>query len=560
MPFSPQPVWSFVPTTRSLWRIVGLILVYFVICKAGLTLAIIHPSATAVWPGTGIALAAILLLGYEVWPGIFVGAFAVNLTTAGSIVSSLGIASGNTLEAVIGAYFVVRFANGRHVFNRAEGIFKFFFFACVVATTASASVGTASLVLTGFSRGVHWESLWFTWWLGNMAGAILVTPCVVLWSSQSGVVRTRRQAVLQSMALLSLLVVSAIVFGTFLPSATQNYPLKFVCIPFVVWVGFEFRPREAALAVLAFSVVALGSMLHAARGVSIPNESLLVTQVFLSVVAMTSLLVSVAVSERNRHEEMLRRAKSELEQRVLERTQELEDRIAAQERADHALRDLSWRLLRAQDDERRRIARELHDSTGQSLAALGMILSHVREKTASNPEVSGQIDEGEKITRAVSDELRTTSYLLHPPLLDEMGLKAGLRWYIEGFKERSMITVSLNMPDSLERLPTDLELMIFRVVQECLTNVHRHSGSSSATISLSNSNEKLTLEICDHGKGMAADRLVAVTGSELVGVGLRGMRERVNAFGGELEISSGAQGTTVRAIIPFRPSLPVSGA
>jgi hypothetical protein len=130
MPFSPQPVWSFVPTTRSLGRIVGLILAYFVVCKLGLRLATVHPSATAVWPGTGIALAAILLLGYEVWPGIFVGAFAVNLTTAGSIVSSLGIASGNTLEAVIGAYLVVRFANGRNVFNRAEGIFKFFFFAC----------------------------------------------------------------------------------------------------------------------------------------------------------------------------------------------------------------------------------------------------------------------------------------------------------------------------------------------------------------------------------------------------------------------------------------------
>src|SRR5262249_18427727 len=106
MPIGPQPVWSFVPTRRSLWRILGLILVYFVVCKLGLSLAIIHPSATAVWPGTGIALAAILLLGYEVWPGIFLGAFAVNLTTAGSIVSSLGIASGNTLEAVIGSYLI----------------------------------------------------------------------------------------------------------------------------------------------------------------------------------------------------------------------------------------------------------------------------------------------------------------------------------------------------------------------------------------------------------------------------------------------------------------------
>src|ERR1051326_8487934 len=153
MPSSPKLVWKFAPTSRSLWRVVGLALIYFVVCKLGLRLAIVLPSATAVWPGTGIALAAILLLGYEVWPGVFFAAFAVNLTTAGSTLSSLGIATGNTLEAVIGSYLVVRFTNGRNVFTRAEGIFKFFFFACVAATTVSATFGTASLVLTGLTRG-----------------------------------------------------------------------------------------------------------------------------------------------------------------------------------------------------------------------------------------------------------------------------------------------------------------------------------------------------------------------------------------------------------------------
>ena len=333
-------MWRYLRTHNSLRRIVGLTLVYFLVCKLGLRLAIVHPSATAVWPGTGIALAAILLLGSKVWPGIFLGAFAVNLATAGSIATSLGIASGNTLEAMLGAYLVIRFANGRNVFDRAEGIFKFFLLACVAATTVSASVGTASLALTGFSRGVHWESLWLTWWLGDMAGAILVTPCFLLWFSRTEALRSRRQVARQSVAFLSLLLVGAIVFGAFLSPAAQGYPLKFICIPFVVWVAFEFRPREAALAVLAFGVVVIGSALHAARGASIPNESLLVIQVFLSVVAMTSLLVSVAVSERNGHQETLQKAKMELEERVLERTRELEDRIARQERAEQTVRGL----------------------------------------------------------------------------------------------------------------------------------------------------------------------------------------------------------------------------
>ena len=553
----PKPVSSFVSDRSLLWRVVGLALVYFVVCKLGLMLAIVHPSATALWPGTGIALAAILLIGYDVWPGIFLGAFAVNLTTAGSLLSSLAIALGNSLEAVLGAYLVIRFANGRAVFKHAEGIFKFFFFACVAATTVSASIGTASLELTGFSRGVHWESLWFTWWLGDMAGAILVTPCIVLWSRRPLVAKREQPVLLQSAALVSLLLVGAFVFSG-IPSPTeQDYPLKFVCIPFVVWVAFELQPREAALAVLAFSAVAIASVLPNLRGVSLPNESLLVIQVFLSIVAITGLLVSLTVSERNRNQEILQDAKSQLEERVRERTRELEDRIAKQERAEHALRDLSWRMLQAQDHERRRIARDLHDSTGQSLVALGMLLAGVRNRSGGDAELSQQLDEGEQIIRAVSEELRTTSYLLHPPLLDEMGLNAGLRSYIEGFQERSKISVSLNVSKSLERLPAELELMIFRVVQECLTNVHRHSDSPSVEIGLCNANEKITLEIQDHGKGMSPEKLAAVTGTGSAGVGLRGMRERVKAFGGELEIFSDAQGTLVRATIPTRPSLPV---
>src|ERR1700730_2099480 len=199
------------PTTRSLPVVAGLAAAYFLAGKFGLQLAVVHPSATAVWPGTGIALAAILLFGYGVWPGIFLGAFAVNLTTAGSILSSLGIASGNTLEALLGAYLVTRFANGRKAFDRAEGIFKFFLLACVLATTVSASLGAGSLLLTGFTRGMNLDVLWLTWWLGNMTGAILVTPCFLLWSSPWQARSSPRHRVLQTSAVISLLLVAGIV-------------------------------------------------------------------------------------------------------------------------------------------------------------------------------------------------------------------------------------------------------------------------------------------------------------------------------------------------------------
>jgi signal transduction histidine kinase len=535
------------PTTRSLPMVAGLAAVYFFACKRGLKLAVVHPSATAVWPGTGIALAALLLFGYAVWPGVFLGAFAVNLATAGSIVSSVGIASGNTLEALVGAYLITKFANGLKVFDRAEDIFKFFLLTCALATTIAASVGTASLFLTGFSRGAQPGPFWLAWWLGDMAGAVLVTPCFLLWSSKTTALRSKRSIVLQGAAFVSLLLVGVIVFSDFLFSNAQDHPLKFLCIPFVVWVAFEMSPRAAALTILVFAAVAVGSALHSARGASIPNESLLVTQVFFSVVALTSLLVSATVMERDKHEQTLEKAKIELEEKVFERTQQLEG--------------LSARLLQAHDQERRKIARELHDSTGQSLAVLTMNLSAC-SKTAEkvSPELAGKLAENQKIVRAVSDELRTTSYLLHPPLLDEMGLQAGLRSYIKGFKERSNIDVSLNLFENLDRLPPELELMIFRVVQECLTNIHRHSGSSTATISLSNSMGRLNLQIRDRGKGMSPEKLAAVAGPGTAGVGLRGMRERVKAFGGEFEILSDGKGTLVRAVIPLRASSPATEA
>lgn len=528
---------------------------YLVAGKLGLQLAVVHPSVTAVWPGTGIALAAILLFGYGVWPGIFLGAFAVNLTTAGSVLSSLGIATGNTLEALAGAYLVVRFANGRKVFEHAENIFRFLLFACILATTIGASVGTASVFLTGFSRGAQAGLFWLTWWLGDMAGAVLVTPCFLLWSSQTTAYRSNRPVLLQGVAVLSLLFVGMAVFSNLLRAGARDYPLKFVCIPFVVWVAFELRPRAATVAILAFVAVALGSGLHASHGASSPNESLLIMQVFFSVAALTSLLVSAAVKERNRHEQTLEKAKSELEDRVFERTRQLEERITAQERAEQALRELSTRLLQAQDQERRRIARELHDSTGQSLAALTMNLSECRRKVGKlSPELADKFAESEKIVRAVLDELRTTSYLLHPPLLDEMGLQAGLRWYIEGFKQKSNIDVSLKLSENLERLPQDLELMLFRVVQEGLTNIHRHSGSATAEISLSSSMGKLLLQIRDQGKGMSSERIASVAGAGAEGVGLRGMRERVKGFGGELEIASNGKGTLIQVVIPLRAS------
>jgi len=206
---------------------------------------------------------------------------------------------------------------------------------------------------------------------------------------------------------------------------------------------------------------------------------------------------------------------------------------------------LSARLLQMQDDERRRIARELHDTAGQILVALNLNLVPMEEELRkTNSRFVVQLTESLRLIEELSRDLRTMSHLLHPPLLDEAGLKSAVRWYVEGFAARSKIEVDLHLDPGLGRLPAELETAMFRIVQECLTNIHRHSGSSSASIVIAHNTDNVTIEIRDRGKGMPMPIRA--------GVGIQGMGERVRQLGGQLAIDSGSGGTRVTAIFPTK--------
>jgi signal transduction histidine kinase len=233
----------------------------------------------------------------------------------------------------------------------------------------------------------------------------------------------------------------------------------------------------------------------------------------------------------------LQQSRDTLETRVKERTADLS-------RAEDSLRALSRRLLQMQDEERQRIARELHDGSGQVLAALSMNLSLLRAKTSSwDPDSLRIMNESLRMVEAILKDLRTMSYLLHPPLLEDTGLESALRWFVDGFAQRSQIPVAVEISPGLGRLPREVEIAIFRIVQECLTNIHRHSGSADASIRISSDAENICLEVRDHGKGIPAEGLRQ-------GVGIHGIRERVRQLGGTLEIHTSSQGTTFSAIFP----------
>src|SRR5947207_9240173 len=236
--------------------LVVLAAVYLAAGKLGLKLAHVNASATAIWPCTGISLAAFLILGYRVWPAILAGAFLVNMTTAGSAFTSLAIAVGNTLEGVVGSYLVTRFAAGKQAFQRAQDIFKFAVLAGMVSPMISATVGVTTLAVVGLASWKTYGSIWSTWWLGDAAGAVVVTPLVLLWWENPRVHWSRRQITELALLFLGLFSTGWIVFGGRFDFSVKNYPLEYLCIPFLVWAAFRFGRRKAVTAIFALAAIA----------------------------------------------------------------------------------------------------------------------------------------------------------------------------------------------------------------------------------------------------------------------------------------------------------------
>jgi PAS domain S-box-containing protein len=263
------------------------------------------------------------------------------------------------------------------------------------------------------------------------------------------------------------------------------------------------------------------------------------------------------ISQRKQSEEALRQSEqrfrdlaTKLELEVQARTAELRKRTEEVEKQSEQLRALSIRLMTTQDEERRYIARELHDSAGQTITVLGMNLSLLGKKIKDRaPELQKEIEESQETLSQLSREIRTASYLLHPPLLDEAGLKAAIDGYATGLVARGALSIDVQISDEIGRVAPELELIVFRVVQESVTNIIRHSGSKTAVIRIYPDNSHLKVEIRDFGHGMPSERLNAIQ-SQGSGVGVRGMRERVQHFGGEMTIASDASGTAIHLSLP----------
>jgi len=278
---------------------------YILAGKLSLRLASVHPSASPFWPPTGIAIATLLILGRRFWPAILLGAFIVNLTTAGSWVTSAGIALGNTLEALLAAFLVTRFANGRRVFEQTWDILRFALYAGLLSTAVAATLGVSSLTLGGFAPLNEYGLIWRTWWLGDAAGALIFTPVLLLWIENARLQWSVRQILEASAMFLLAFLTAGIIFGPIFHTHIKNDPWTFLCLPFLVWAAFRFSPREAATVICLLCIVEVVGTVHGygpfAR--ESMNDSLLLLQSFIGLQALMILLFAAEVSERRRQEE-----------------------------------------------------------------------------------------------------------------------------------------------------------------------------------------------------------------------------------------------------------------
>ena len=343
-----------------------------------------------------------------------------------------------------------------------------------------------------------------------------------------------RYAIAMGVLLIASLLSSAVSSAAGRPI---TYLLLVTAISFCAWYC---GPGPSVIAVALGLIETRFGFVPRVHSFSIPTRA---DWICMLAFVLASAMVIIIGESRRRENLKLLKAQSELENKVQERTADLDS-------LNRNLRQLSARLMQLQDDERRRIARELHDSVGQMLAALAMNLSAVRTDVEQLARTTATLIDSETLVQDMSAEVRTISHLLHPPLLDEAGLLSAIRWYVEGYSQRSRIAVELDLPDNFGRLPSEMETAVFRVVQECLTNVHRHSGSAVARIRLRRREDHILVQIEDKGRGIPPEKQLELATHGKVGVGIRGMRERLRQLGGTLEMESSSAGTVITVQLP----------
>ena len=478
--------------------------IYWLAAKLGLQLAYLHGSVAALWPPVGVGMAVLILYGLSLWPGIVLGDLAVAdfSQPAGTV---LGQTIGNTLEVLIAAVLFYRLAEGRTGFGRVRDVAALVA-AAAAGTAVSAVFGAASLRLGGVIPSGQVGTVWRTWFLGDLSGALVFAPLLLCWVGVRLDAITPRQA-LEGAAIVTLIVVLAL-----LPSQRD---VPYVVFPVLIWAALRGGPRGAAGAVALVTTLTVYNTAHHAGPFvrATITQSLLATQLFVAAAALTSLVLGAVIEERHAALEALR----ENERR---------------------LRDSRARIVKAGDVARRRLERNLHDGAQQHLVSLALTLRLAKLQLRKNPaETEHLLTEASDELQSAIDELRELARGIHPAVLTDRGLGPAL----EVLADHAHLPVELTARLT-SRLPSTVEAVVYYVAAEGLTNITKYARATAATLRLETNNKTVVLHVGDNGAGGADPSR---------GTGLRGLADRVEALGGKLELHSPpGQGTLLTASIP----------
>ena len=461
---------------------VTLTIVYFVAGKLGLKLAFLQASASPVWPPAGIALGALLVFGYRTWPAIFVGAFLVNVTTAGNVTTSLVIAAGNTLEAICGAWLVNRFAGGIRVFDRSRDVFKFAF-AAVASTVISPTVGVTGLMLAAFVDWIKYGAVWVTWWLGDATGDLIFAPVVILWAIGPPPRWNRNKAFEVGLLLLLLVALGEAIFGGWFPINAKNYPIAFICGPIVIWMAFRTSQRETATGIFIVSAIAIWGTLQnfGPFVMETQNQSLLILQIATAVLTVTAMALAAGMAERRRAEAALERQKS-----LVESANRTKDNFLAM--LSHELRTPLTPVVLALETLQARWPDE------EANSALEMIRRNVDVE-------SHLIDDLLDITRISKGKLELSMKTLdaHAEVNQAVAM-------CRAEAEAKKIQVEIDFRAANHHVAAD-EARFQQIIWNLLKNAIKFSREKDkVTISSRNeSPDQLTISVQDHGIGIAPD-------------------------------------------------------
>lgn len=537
----------------------ALALIYFAGARLGLSLAFVHFSASAVWPPTGIALAAVLLLGRRVWPGILAGAFAANALTDASVITAACIAVGNTLEAVVGGGLVARFASGRRAFERPATVFRFIALAGVAATMISATIGVTASCVAGSAAWSDFSSIWLTWWLGDMVSAMIVAPVIMVWSV-SRPPRVRAAELVELLALVALLLATGIaVFGSPPDWPLSGHPSSFICIPPIVWAAYRFGLHGAVTSTLAMTILAVGGTLEG-RGIFVAEDpvlSFLILQTFMGIMALTALVLASAMTERRRIECELASHRNELETILDARTAELN--------ASHARLRLADRMS---------ALGTLATGLGHDMGNLLMPLNN-RLAALEKIELDAGAREHLVAIRAAADYLRQLTTALRLLARDPERTGSGEPTHLETWWRDAAPLLRNAIPSSVE-LVSKLDATPFVVAisppafTQVMLNLVQNAGDAMrarghgsvvlrARMEHANGTRQVCIEVADNGPGMSIDLqrrcmepFVSTKPSGVsIGLGLAIVYDLVTKAGGRIRVESEiGKGSTFILLIP----------